>query len=177
MVRELEPSTTQTLHIAVNFETAESKGFRVDPDEIEFAISVAASLAVHADERKWLVGVTANGGVGGAPIAIPASSAPGHLARILETLARAGNVATRSFVDLLLDLRPHRYERPTTIIVTSYFDEKIGQILLDMRRHGHSIVVILAAAKADGVPLADIPIWWAEYNESWARKDALVLVA
>jgi hypothetical protein len=48
MVREVEPSATRALQIVLNFQIRWPAADRVEPDELEFAISVAASVADYA---------------------------------------------------------------------------------------------------------------------------------
>jgi len=177
MVRELEPSTTPTVQIVLNFRASASRALRYEPDEIEMAISVAASIAAYGAARKWRLGLSANGGAKGAPIAVAPSSAPEQLGVIVETLAHAANVPTRSFVDLLLSQRSQRYERASLIVVTTHIDKRMARVLADMHRRGESVLVVLIATADEPVSLGGLPVLHVDYDERWTERDALVLAA
>ena len=78
MVRMSEPSTTPILDIVLNFQTATSGWDSWEHEGMEFAISVAASLAAYGTERGWAIGMRGNGYSGGMPIDIRPSAAPGQ---------------------------------------------------------------------------------------------------
>ena len=89
MVRILEPSTTPILDIVVNIRTPGAERYNYEPDDLEFVLSVAASLAGYGLEKGWAVGLRGNGTSAGSPIAIPASAGPLQFKEILECVTRA----------------------------------------------------------------------------------------
>lgn len=177
MVRELEPSTTPTMQILLNFQIADPRDMRLEPDEVEFAISVAGSVAAYGAEHKWRLGLSANGSAHGVPLAVAPSNAPTQLGVILEALAHVANVPTLAFTDMLLRQQPQRYERASLIVVTTYIDDRIARILADKHRRGESIMVILIAANDRATNLGDVPILRIDYDDAWIQRETLVLAA
>lgn len=69
---------------------------------LEACLSAAASLAVQLDRSRYAVGLSTNARLqGGGDQALCISSSPGHIARILETLARIEPVASDECVQVL----------------------------------------------------------------------------
>ena len=84
-----EPWATQQLYLLVNIDTLEHVWEGFLRDELERIASVAASIAVWADEARYAVGLLANGAFPDAdrPIRLPPSRSPEQLTRVLEALA------------------------------------------------------------------------------------------
>ncbi|MGE5596308.1 MAG: DUF58 domain-containing protein, partial [Hyphomicrobiales bacterium] len=89
MSRVYEPSATRQLYIALNIDTLEHAWEGYLKDELERAVSTAASVAVWAAGQRYAVGLLANGSFPDAdrPIRLAPSRARDQLTRVLEALA------------------------------------------------------------------------------------------
>ena len=79
MVRLYEPSTTPILDIVLDLGTMSAALHDPELDVLEFAISVAASIAGYAMERRWAAGMRANGHSNRMPLYLAPSSAASRL--------------------------------------------------------------------------------------------------
>jgi uncharacterized protein (DUF58 family) len=181
MVNELEPSSTPTMQIALDFRVRNPQGDRFEPDELELAISVAASLAAHASQRKWRIGLLGNGVADGVPIRVPASRSPAQLGAIFDALACAASVPAGSFAELLLAGRPQAQR--STIVITTGVDAELAAALARLWRAGASLLLVLvaadgaAASAASVVDLPPLPVVRIPYQPGWENRDELVLTA
>jgi uncharacterized protein (DUF58 family) len=90
LVRLFEPTTDPAAAIFINSDPPTPEWGYYDPPELEFCISLAASLARWLLERGHPVAMFGNGEPNGEhAVRIPASNQSGQLQRILETLALA----------------------------------------------------------------------------------------
>jgi len=175
MVRVAEPSTTPLLDIVLSFDTT---GFGAwEQDALEFAISVAASVARHAVEQRWAVGLCGNGDSGGRPIGIRPSGAPQQLRLILEALARADASPTGSLAGLLVRHTRTAQAGSTLLLITTRLESAERGALHEIHRRGWPLLVVLIArtykvAVPDPFPVLRLP-----YDEAWTKRDALVLGA
>ncbi|MET0344202.1 MAG: DUF58 domain-containing protein [Polyangiales bacterium] len=173
MVRRCEPSATPSLELALDFHVAMPRGDRVEPDELEHAISVAASLARHAATHRWRFGLSANGLAEGARVALPASSAPAQLRLLLELLARAGSRPDGRLADLLRARGAQAGAHGMLVVITQALDDALRAVLLDLHRRGRSVAVVLTA---DGPPQpSPFPVLRAAYDTTWSERDRLVV--
>jgi uncharacterized protein (DUF58 family) len=176
-VRQFESSTAANLLIAINFRIHAPTGDRYAPDELEFAICIAASLAEHGSEHGWRTGLLGNGTAAGAGIRLPPSSAPAQRALILETLARANTIPNESLAQLLHRHVRSAYERSSLVLITTEPDAALSEVLVDLHRRGHAITMIYIARTDEQIApsLAGIPVLRAQYDREWMSHEALVL--
>lgn len=177
MVRQLESSTTPTVQLVLDFRVREPRGDRYEPDELEFAISVAASVSAYGAARKWRLGLTANGLSDDVPIIVPPSSAPAQLETMLSVLARASSAPSGALSSLLYQRRAQHHERSAVLVITYHLDEEAAEVLQTMHRRGHSVAVIFLGSADRELDLGPITILRAPYDEAWAERDELVLSA
>lgn len=174
MTREIEPSTTQALQIVLNFRVHTPAGDRVEPDELEFAISLAASVAAFASERGMAVGLCGNGNSGGRALALPASRAPEQVGLVLELLARATSRPTAPFASVLQGRDRCLRNASTWIVISDQLDTHEQALLRDAERRGHAVIVLSTSALA--VPMsAALRVLRAPYTPGWSLRDALTL--
>jgi uncharacterized protein (DUF58 family) len=173
MVRVAEPSTTPSLELVLNLEITGRSDW--EGDAIEFAISLVASLCRYAVERRWAVGLLANGDSDNVPVFIRPSAAAGQFPAIMEVLASADVLATRSVTSLLA---PHALgvsAGTTLLLVTTSINERLRSALIELHRLGWGLLVLYVAPqyvpmRAEGFPLIRVP-----YEANWVERDALVL--
>jgi uncharacterized protein (DUF58 family) len=177
MVRVFEPSTTPALDIVLNFSVPATGPNQYEPDELEFLISIGASLARYGVERRWAVGVRGNGRSGSGPIAVPPAAGPGQLGEVLNALARAGTMPTRPLLPLLTERDRRVPAGASLVLVTAELDEDVLAAALDLRRRGRPVTVIHTGAGTEPPFDGPIPIWRAPYDEHWTDREALVLGA
>jgi uncharacterized protein (DUF58 family) len=90
LVRQFEPTTDPAAAIFLNSDPPTAEWDYYDPPELEFCISLAASLARWLLDRRHPVGLFGNGEPSGEhAVRVPVSSQPDQLQRILEVLALA----------------------------------------------------------------------------------------
>lgn len=173
MVRELEPSATPGLQLVLDFEVRNPREDPVEPDELELAISVTASLAAHASRAGWAFGLRGNGVCRGAPLQVAAAAAPAQLSIVLEALARARSRPSAPLASWL-ERQPMRDFTPLGAVAVVTFQLTLGLIagVQRLRRNGVHVLLVLVGAQgsADGFSVRHVA-----YEEGWAEREALVL--
>jgi uncharacterized protein (DUF58 family) len=112
-------------------------------------VSVAASVANHAADQKWSLGVLANGAIPGSdqPIRVPPGRSPDQLVRVLEALAAVSEFATGS-IELILERESRRLPvAATLLLVTAVLTDEIVASLLRLKEAGRRVAVILLSAE------------------------------
>ena len=145
-----DPSTGMTVAIFLNVATSRRHWLGYKPEQLERAISVAASVANYAVEQKWGVGLYANGSVprSDQPIRVPPGRSPDQLSHVLEALAATREFATSSIEKLLQRESPRLPWGATLVLVTAHVSEELGVVLLRLKEAGRRIVLISLAEEA-----------------------------
>jgi uncharacterized protein (DUF58 family) len=156
-VRLSDPSTTAQLMIVLNTQTFQQMWQGIDPDRMEAAIEVAASLALWAVERAFPVGLRSNGVVAGADRSprIAPSAAPQHLTSILDMLARLAFSGQQSAESMLMDEATKIPPGGSILFVTPLVTAGIAEVLTSRRLRGRVAVLYCgrhAAPVIRGVP-------------------------
>jgi uncharacterized protein (DUF58 family) len=156
-----DPSSSQHLLLCVNTQTTIPAWSGSVPDVLERVISVAASIARDAYERRYSVGLIANGTFPEADrsIRIAPGRRPEQFIRILEALA----VITPYVLEPLaamLDREEHKLVLGTTIaVITGVMTVDLDATLSRLARRGHRVVVLSAWGQTGGDMLApSVPI-------------------
>lgn len=139
-----DPSTGMTMAVFLNVSTFPRHWIGYDPDLLERAVSVAASVANYGIQEKWGVGVYANGAVPNSDQAIrlPPSRSPDQLSNVLEALAAVTEFATGSIELMLLRESPKLPWVSTIVIVTAVVTEEMMLALLRLHEAGRRVVLI-----------------------------------
>lgn len=145
-----DPSTGMTLAIFLNVATMRRHWMGYNPEQLERAISVAASVANYAAEQKWGVGLYANGAVprSDQPIRVPPGRAPDQLSHVLEALAATTEFATGSIENLMQRESPRLPWAATLVLVTAHVSEEMAAVLLRLKEAGRRVVLISLADEA-----------------------------
>ncbi len=174
LVRRFEPTVDPRVALFLDVRVPQFLSWRPEPDELEFTISVAASLVSALAATGIAVGLYANGTSAGAPVAHDPSSASFALAQMLESLARLVPYGPM-FVSGVLEEIGRSLPRQTSIVVLAAdFAEPTCAAVADLRRrHAVSALHILTGAGSppprDGVDaLASIA-----YTDDWHDHDTL----
>ena len=116
----------------------------LDPPTLELTITVAASVANHALEEGWMVGLQVNAFAANSDrqVKLPPSRSPDQLTHILEALARLKGWSGLPVEELI---RAQRYAIPrgaTLVVVTGVVTTDLLDVLLALRRAGHPVTLI-----------------------------------
>lgn len=158
--RIYDPSASHQFYILLNIDTLAHSWEGYLKDDLERAVSVAASIAVWAAGSRYAVGLLANGAFPEAdrPIRLPPSSAPGQVTRLLEALA---TVQPLTMGDLAAVIERERGRMPagsTIVCVASLVPPALAGALRRLRDEGHTVAVVAASQRVDASTLADIPV-------------------
>ncbi|MEA3337495.1 MAG: DUF58 domain-containing protein [Chloroflexota bacterium] len=142
--RVYEPSTAHNLVIILNVATLSKHWQGFIPERMERVVSVSASIAAHAIEARWPVGIISNGALPESDQAIKVlpGRSPGQLTRIMEALAAVSAVATKQIEDLVRQESPKLPWGSTLIVVTAVVTEALKASLADLRLEGRRIVLV-----------------------------------
>jgi uncharacterized protein (DUF58 family) len=179
MVRVFEPSTTPILDIVLNFQPAALGWDRWQSDRLEFAISIAGSLARYGLEQRWEVGLRGNGLSKGSPIEVRPSAAPQQFRTILEALACAGTTPAGSLASMLAPVlaspEPRITMGATLLVITTTIDPLLADVLAELGRRGRPILVLHVGFSDEANQVRSFPIVRIGYDERWAEREVLVL--
>jgi len=149
-VRVYEPTATQQLAIFLNVATYLEAWQGIEPELLESAITVAASLASEVLEGRYAVGLYANCSLpeSDQTIKVPPGRSPGQLTAILEALAKASGFAVMPLENLLDNEAARLPWGATLVIVTALVSEGLLSALLRLRQAGHRLTVVAIGERA-----------------------------
>ncbi len=145
--RVYEPTTTLTAVICLNVATLPRPWEGILPDLLERAIVVSASLAAHATEKRYSVGLVSNGAVprSDRPIRVMPGRSPDQLTRILELLAAITGYVTVPMGRFLLRSSPALPWGATLVVVTPILTEELLASVIQLRSAGRQMVLVSLA--------------------------------
>jgi uncharacterized protein (DUF58 family) len=148
--RIYEPTTTLTAVICLNVATLPRPWEGILPDLLERAISVAGSLAAHAAEHRYAVGLISNGAVprSDRPIRVMPGRSPDQLTRILEMLAAVTGYVTVPMGRFLLRSSPALPWGATLVVVTPVVTDELLAAIDQLRSAGRQMVLVSLANEA-----------------------------
>jgi len=157
-VRFNDPSTTAKLMIVLNLNTFQHVWQGVELERMESSIDVAASLALWALQKRFVVGLRSNGVVAGAEETprIAPSAHPKQETHLLEHLARLSFSGRYSPEEILQDETRRLAEGSSLIFVTPVITPPLIALLTSRRLVGRVSVVYcgrFAAPVVRGVPI------------------------
>ncbi|MGH2536648.1 MAG: DUF58 domain-containing protein [Candidatus Promineifilaceae bacterium] len=154
-----EPASGMTAVIFLNVATYKRHWMGYDPELLERAVSVAASICSYAAEQRWGLGLCANGSVPGSdqPLRVPPGRSPEQLLRCLEALAAVTEFATGS-VEILMQRESRRLPwAATLVLVTPIVTGEMAAALLRLHEAGRRVALISVAHERPPVINASIP--------------------
>lgn len=139
-----DPSTGMTLALFLNVATMHRHWMGFHPEQLERAVSVAASVANYAAEQKWGIGLYVNGTVpqSDQSIRVAPGRSPDQLSHILEALAATREFATASIERLLLDESPRLPWAATLVLVTAHVGDELAATLVRLKEAGRRLALI-----------------------------------
>ena len=174
-VKVFEPTTSRNLVIFLNVATFTRHWEGTKPLLLEKAIAVAASMASHGVEDRYLVGLMANGSIphSDQPIKVLPSRRPDQLARILEALAAVTSFTTSTIEGLILAESPRLPWGATLVVVTPLVTEDLLSALVRLHDVGRRLVLVsledeplLPSSLPSGILVHHLPAGELPFDES-----------
>jgi uncharacterized protein (DUF58 family) len=139
-----EPTTTFQLVIFLNMATMPYHWQGTIPELLERAISVAASLANYGIEKRFQVGLLANGcwPQSDQPLKVLPSRSPDQLTRILEALAAVATLPTTSIETLLSTESARLPWGATLVVVTAVVTDDLLAVISRLQSAGRRLVLV-----------------------------------
>ncbi|HEU0075589.1 MAG TPA: DUF58 domain-containing protein [Dehalococcoidia bacterium] len=144
-----EPSATMHLLLAVNVNTMLESWQGFQPELLERLLAASASVAKHAFESGYSVGLVANGSYPDSdrPMRVPVGRNSDQLGHVLEALAVI-HPLTMASLETVIDTEAARFPYGATLVcVTSQMDDNLAGSLERVSRAGHTVTVISLAEK------------------------------
>jgi uncharacterized protein (DUF58 family) len=143
-VKVYEPTTSFTTVVFLNVSTFDKYWYGTIPELLERCITVAASVCHFATEKRYVVGLVANGCVphSDQPIKVLPGRDPQQLTHILEALAAVTPIATQDISALLTRESPRLSWGATLIVVTANVNDELNSTLLRLHAAGRRLVLI-----------------------------------
>ncbi|MFO8061145.1 MAG: DUF58 domain-containing protein [Bacillota bacterium] len=183
MTRQMEGIRSPDLLIFLNLRTMVTAWHGTVPELLELSITAAASIARHAADSGYRVGLYANGNLQkesreeSAPLLqVPPSSHPRQLRRILSALART---APHGSTPLERTLRLHARGdlcNSAVVVISAVITEDLRSQLGRMVRQGQSVTLVYSgddhAPNIPGVPCYNLggSGRWAEIAARWGHS-------
>ncbi|MCP4519847.1 MAG: DUF58 domain-containing protein, partial [Delftia sp.] len=183
LVRVHEPAITQQLVVFLNVASFEHAWRGIIPARQEQAISVAASIASHAVQRRFAIGLVANGNVphSDQAIKVPPNRSPGQLTRVLEALAAVTGFATLSIENLLDTQGPRLALGATLVVVTTVVSESLLASMSRLRSAGRRMTLVSMDPEFQdeapaGITTYHLPLAEADFTGLWREDETEVKV-
>ncbi len=153
LVRRFEPTVSPRVAIFLDVRVPQFVSWRPEPDELEFAISVTASLVAALADARIPVGLYANGTSGGEPVGHGPSGSPAALAPMLESLARLVPYGPLFVSGVLAEIGRSLPRQTSVAVVAADFAEPTLAAIADLRRQ-HSVSALHVVTSAGNPPPA-----------------------
>ncbi len=153
--RIFEPTTSLDIAIVLNLDTFEHYWQGVRYDQIEYMISVAASVATEAAQHRLGFGLYTNGAVAdqGQLVRIAPDRSPAQLPMVLEVLAKLVPYAVTPFPNVLRRLGPSLSRGATIVLISVVPSETLHSALLRLKQqHGRILWLYAGDDAAPVVP-------------------------
>jgi uncharacterized protein (DUF58 family) len=143
-VRQFDPSVSEHTVIFAEAITTDVpwEGYR--SDVLEATMDAAASIASHALDLGYKVGLVTNGvnGSSASHAVVPPSSGPTQLTTLLESLAMVHPIGIRSLDEMARSRRGVIPPGATLIHVGGIYHDSTMNYLLGLKRIGHPVIVV-----------------------------------
>lgn len=158
--RVYDPSATQQLYIMLNIDTMEHSWEGYLKDELERAVSVAASVAVWAAGERFSIGLLANGAYPDAdrPIRLAPSRSREQLTRILEALAVVQSLTTGDLAGTIKREAGRLAAGSTVVVVASLMPARLAAVVTRLHDEGHRVHVLATSGRVDTALLGSVPV-------------------
>lgn len=170
-----DPASSQVLVIFVDLQTAHNP-YSLVSEYLELAITSAASIAIDALDRRYAVGLYANGGPRSAChwTVVPPGRSTYQATRILDSLAPLFGFRLIPLYHLLRRSMPTLPFGSTVLAISANVTEALCVSLLSLQDAGHPVKLLTIGDERPGVPHA-----FASYHlggrHAWQRLETLEL--
>jgi len=170
-----EPSDTLALTLAVDVRTR-GRAYEYVPEYLEFVITAAASLAVHALGERYMVGLCANGlgEKGQTWVHIRPGRHPQQVIQLLSTLAALQPFRGLPFEEMLYNVQPSLAFGSTVVAITSVPSESLYEALLGFEEAGYRTMLLTVGDDEPAVPEL-ITSFHLGGCDAWERLEALAV--
>ncbi len=160
-VRVYEPATAPRLLIFLDIRTMPFSWMGQDAHKLEQVITLAASIAQDAVDRRFAVGLYANGVYPDADqsVRIPPGRDPAQLPVILEALAKISPITTSSLADLLWAEAGALPWGAALVIVTARVSDDLRGSVLRLKDAGHRLSLITLDRNAPAQVVPGVPVY------------------
>jgi uncharacterized protein (DUF58 family) len=136
----------------------------------ELGIITAASVSQHALEAGFRVGLYVNQVTrfSRGMVTVPHSQHPDQLVRILEALAQLHQVETISIVRYIRQQASSLPWGSTLLAISAQPDEQLMAALLDLKRVGRSVALVVVGSKVEDVSAVHFPVYHVSDDVAWA---------
>jgi uncharacterized protein (DUF58 family) len=170
-----DPSSSHVLALFVDLQTVHNP-YGLIPEYLELIITSAASIAVHALDERYAVGVYANGGPRYANYwtIVPPGRSPAQVTHILDALAPLFGFRLIPLHQLLRRTMSALPYGSTVTVVTALATEDLFVALLTLQDAGHPIVLLTVG---DTEPQVPPTFTWHHLGgrDAWHRLETLEL--
>jgi uncharacterized protein (DUF58 family) len=177
LVREFDPTVAWRVALFVDLAVPGRRFFEAS-SELEFTISLAASLLAELDRRAIPAGLYVAGSVGGAPLVLPANGVDAALASRLEALARVQEGMGVSFSGLVAAQVGRLGQGTSVIALANDFGPGATAALCELRRRHAVTAFFVESGRGEPPPpgLLDAVVR-ARFEEGWEQREILELAA
>jgi uncharacterized protein (DUF58 family) len=164
-----EPTTTIDISIFLDVRTLKAPLWGSIYQLQELGIITAASVSQHALKAGFRVGLYVNQitRFSQGMVTVPHSQHPDQLLRILEALAQLHQVET---IPVVRYIRQEARGLPwgsTLVVISAQPDEKLLATLLDLKRVGRSVTLIVVGGQAPEVSTGHFPVFHVSDDVAW----------
>jgi len=170
-----DPSDTLWLTVAVDVRTRH-RAYEYVPEYLEYVISAAASLVIHALGERHMVGLCANGIGGGGEtwVQIKPGRHPAQATQLMAMLAALEPFRGLPFDEMLYQMQPSLPWGSTVAAITAVPNERLYEALLDLEKHGHRVMLLTVGDEEHDVPEL-LTHYYLGGRDEWNRLETLSL--
>lgn len=158
--RVYEPSAAPHLYLLLNIDTLAHAWEGYLAGDLERTVSTAATIAAWAAEKRFAIGLLANGSYPTAdrPIRLPPSRARDQLPRVMEALAVVQPLTMGDLAGAILREKGRWPRGSTIVLVAALLPPELAASVQRLRDEGHHVSVVATSDRVDMSLVRDIPL-------------------
>ncbi len=164
-----EPTTTIDISIFLDIRTLKAPLWGSSYQLQELGIITAASISQHALNAGFRVGIYINQVTrfSRGMASVPHSRHPDQLLKILEVLAQVHQTETMPIVTHIREQVSSLPWGSTILVVSAQPDDKLMAALLDLKRVGRSVALVIVGGEMPEVNAAYFPVYRVSDKDAW----------
>jgi uncharacterized protein (DUF58 family) len=172
-----EPTTNTDISIFLDIRTLRENLWGSIEQLQEVGIITAASLSQHALNDGFRVGLYVNQMTrfSRGMVRVPPSRHPDQLLRVLESLAQLHQVETMPMTRYIREQAVGMPWGSTLVVISARPDEKLMETLLDLKRVGRSVTLIVIGREVEDVSAAHFPVYHVSDAVAWELIEEIKL--